>query len=86
MRSGHKKGKAARWRASDTLMRMLDEELKSSTPTAPSSFSIRILEAIAEAKRERSDQVGLRPVPVWKTTGKSVARPDNETERKDVRP
>ena len=30
MRSGHKKGKAAMWKASDTLMRMMDEELKSS--------------------------------------------------------
>ena len=69
MRSGHKMGKAARWRASDTLMRMMDEELKSGTPTAPSPFSIRILEAIAEAKRERPGQVGMRPIKVspWRT-------------------
>ena len=69
MRSEHKKGKAAKWRASDLLMRMIDEELKGSTPTAPSPFSIRVLEAIAEAKRERPDQVGVRPIRVspWRT-------------------
>jgi hypothetical protein len=69
MRSGHKKGKAARWRASDTLMRMMDEELKSGTPTARSPFSIRGLESIAEAKRKRPEHVGVRPTKVspWRT-------------------
>ena len=70
MRSGQKKGKAARWRASDTLMQMIEEELKSNnTAIKPSSFSIRVLEAIAEAKRERPEQVGMRPIKVspWRT-------------------
>ena len=69
MRSEHKKGKAARWRASDMLMRMMDEELKSGTPTALSPFSIHVLEAIAEAKREGPGQVGMRPTKVspWRT-------------------
>jgi hypothetical protein len=69
MSSEHKKGKAAKWRASDLLMRMMDEELKGSTPTAPSPFSIRVLEAIAEAKRDRPEQVGMRPIKVspWRT-------------------
>ena len=70
MRSGHKQAKAARWRASDTLMQMIDEELKSAnTATAPSSFSIHVLEAIAETKRERPGQVGIRPIKVspWRT-------------------
>ena len=64
MRSGQKKGKAARWRASDTLMQMIEEELKSNnTAITPSSFSIRVLEAIAEAKREtpREGRDATRP-------------------------
>jgi len=70
MRYGHKNGKPARWRASDTLMQMIEEELKSSnTATTPSRFSIRVLEAIAEAKRERPGQVGIRPIKLspWRT-------------------
>jgi hypothetical protein len=47
----------------------------------------KLLAAIAEAKRERPDQVGLRPVPAGKTAGKpTAASPDDETERKDARP
>ena len=49
-------------------MRMSEEELGSSTPTALSPFTIRILEAIAEAKREHPDWVGVRP-----DKGRSVA-------------
>jgi hypothetical protein len=85
MKSGHKKGKAARWRASDTLMQMIEQELKSGTPAAPSRFSIRVLEAIAKAKRERPDHVGLRPAPVWKKTGKPTTT-DDECGRGGARP
>jgi len=70
MRSRHKQATASRWRASDTLMQMIEEELKSAnTATAPSSFSLRVLEAIADAKRERPGQVGIRPIKVspWRT-------------------
>ncbi len=80
MRSRHKKANAARCRASDTLLRMIDEELKGSSPTAPSSLSIRLLEAIAEAKRKRPEQVGLRPVPAWKTAGKPAANSEDDHE------
>jgi len=86
MRSGQKKGKAARWRASDTLMQMIEEELKSNnTAVTPSSFSLRVLEAIAKAKRERPDQVGLRPVPAWKKAGKP-ATTDDECGKGGARP
>ena len=50
MRSAQER-KAARWRASDTLMQMIEEELeRNATATLP--FSIRVLEAVAEAKRD----------------------------------
>ena len=81
MRSGHKKGKAARWRASDTLMQMIEEELKSSnTATTPSPFSIRVLEAIAEAKRKRPDRSGCDPCRYGKRQG-NKRRPTTSAEK-----
>jgi len=62
------------------LLRMIDEELKGSSPAAPSSFSTRVLEAIAEAKRKRPEQIGLRPVPAWKTTGKPATNSEDDHE------
>ena len=70
MRSRHKQATASRWRASDTLMQMIDEELKSGHGDCSSSFSLRVLEAIADAKRDRPAHVGVRPIKVVRGTGK----------------
>ena len=62
-------GRACKWRASDELMRMMEEALEAADTTTRLDPSIvdrnNLQEAIAEARRNRPEQVGLRPVRVF---------------------
>jgi hypothetical protein len=57
-------GKACKWRAGEELMGMIEEALSSNT-TIPSPSSILLCNVVAEAQRNRPDQIGLRPKRVY---------------------
>ena len=83
--STYRFGRACRWKASEELMRLMEEELASgSTATTPCSSPIvdrnNIQDAIAEARRKRPDQVGLRPKMVFP----SLLRTDWDSERREA--
>ena len=67
--STYRFGRACKWRASEELMGMMEEALSSGDTTTPSHLDIvdrnNIQEAIAEARRKRPEQVGLRPTRVF---------------------
>ena len=73
-------GKACRWSASEKLMGMREEALSSGNTTPPRTSPIvdrnKIREAVEEARRNRPEQVGLRPRKVSpsvpRTTGKGT--------------
>ena len=54
-------GKACKWRASGELMGMIEKALNADTTTNSSSLSILVCNSVEESRRERPDQVGLRP-------------------------
>jgi len=58
-------GKACKWRASGELMGMIEKALNADTTTNSSSLSILICNSVEEARRDRSEQVGLRPRRVF---------------------
>jgi len=62
-------GKACRWSASEKLMGMMEKEFSSGNTTTPRTSPIvdrnNIQEAIEEARRNRPEQVGLRPKMVY---------------------
>ena len=58
-------GKACKWRASKELMGMIEKALNTDTTTNSSSLSILVCNSVEEARRERPDQVGLRPKRVF---------------------
>jgi hypothetical protein len=59
-------GKACRWKASETLMGMMESVLSgSSTTTTPPPSSIVVCNAIAGLQRNRPQHVGLRPKMVY---------------------
>ena len=58
-------GKACRWRASEKLMGMMESVLSSSNTTTPCPSPIVVCNTVAEAQRERPEQVGLRPRMVF---------------------
>ena len=67
--STYRFGRACRWSASEQLMGMMEEALNSSNTTTRFASTIvdrnNILDAIEEARRERPEQVGLRPRMVF---------------------
>ncbi len=68
-------GKACKWRANEKLMGMMENALSSNT-TPPCPSLIVGCNIVAESKRERPEQVGLRPRRVFpsapRTTGKGA--------------
>ena len=67
--STYRFGRACRWGASEKLMDMMEDVLSSGNTTTPRTSPIvdrnNILDAIQEARRERPEQVGLRPKMVY---------------------
>jgi hypothetical protein len=62
MKKRHNVGKACKWRASKELMELMDAAINGSSPA---SFQSLFEKTIEEAKAERPDQLGLRPIPVF---------------------
>ena len=62
-------GRACKWRAGEELMGMMEETLSSGSTSTPFASPIvdrnNIQDAIAEARRNRPEQVGLRPRMVF---------------------